>query len=161
SPRALSALDAVATETPASRATSDSVGDCDRRRPIRNLSKPFSSESHCTSAKPRVPRSSALPTCNTRGLLPKRFSALTLATQQRPNVSWTTQREEAGMTMTARVADLTGGRPVVPSRGVLRPLGLAEVRIVDGFWAQRQQTIATGAIDHARSWMQRLGWIGN
>src|SRR5262249_28672324 len=69
--------------------------------------------------------------------------------------------QEARMTMTARVADLTGGRPVVPSRGVLRPLGLSEVRIVDGFWAQRQAVVAGSTLDHARGWMERLGWIGN
>ena len=65
------------------------------------------------------------------------------------------------MTVTARTADLTGGRPVVPSRGVLRPLGLSEVRITGGFWAQRQQTNSRATLDHGREWMDKLGWTGN
>src|SRR5262245_57151916 len=86
-----------------------------------------------------------LPICDARALLPKRFSDLT--------VSSTRALGEARMTMTARVADLTGGRPVVPSRGVLRPLGLAEVRIAGGFWGQRQATNASASLDHALGWM--------
>ena len=38
-------------------------------------------------------------------------------------------------------SDPTGGRPVDPSRGALRPLGLAEARITAGFWADRQRVI--------------------
>lgn len=57
--------------------------------------------------------------------------------------------------------DPTGGRPVVPSRGVLRPLGLGEVRITGGFWADRQHVNATATLDHGRSWMDKLGWTGN
>ena len=55
----------------------------------------------------------------------------------------------------------TGGRPVVPSRGALRPLGLGEVRITGGFWAARQQVNGDATLDHARSWMDKLGWTGN
>ncbi len=65
------------------------------------------------------------------------------------------------MTVTARIADLTGGRPVVPSRGVLRPLGLREVRITGGFWAQRQATNGRATLDHHREWLDKLGWTGN
>ncbi|WP_435831759.1 glycoside hydrolase family 127 protein [Catellatospora methionotrophica] len=65
------------------------------------------------------------------------------------------------MTVAARTADLTGGRPVVPSRGVLRPLGLSEVRITGGFWAQRQETNSRATLDHGREWMDKLGWTGN
>ncbi|MCP2329184.1 hypothetical protein HDA40_007691 [Hamadaea flava] len=65
------------------------------------------------------------------------------------------------MTVTARPADLTGGRPVVPSRGALRPLGLAEVRITGGFWARRQQLIGSATLDHGRLWMDKLGWTGS
>lgn len=65
------------------------------------------------------------------------------------------------MTVAARTADLTGGRPVVPSRGVLRPLGLSEVRITGGFWAQRQATNGRATLDHGREWMDKLGWTGN
>ncbi len=65
------------------------------------------------------------------------------------------------MTVVRPDSELTGGRPVVPGRGLLRPLGLAEVSIVDGFWAQRQRVNASATLDHARSWMLRLGWIDN
>jgi uncharacterized protein len=58
-------------------------------------------------------------------------------------------------------ADPTGGRPVVPSRGALRPLGLDEVRLTGGFWADRQRVNAAATLDHGRSWMDKLGWIGN
>jgi DUF1680 family protein len=58
-------------------------------------------------------------------------------------------------------SDPTGGRPVVPSRGALRPLGLDEVRITGGFWAERQRVNATVTLDHGRSWMDKLGWTGN
>ncbi|TRW47659.1 glycoside hydrolase family 127 protein [Georgenia yuyongxinii] len=53
------------------------------------------------------------------------------------------------------------GRPVVPSTGVLRPLGLDEVRITGGFWGRFQELNATTIIDHAERWMERVGWIGN
>src|SRR5690349_9846328 len=58
-------------------------------------------------------------------------------------------------------ADLTGGRPVVPSRTTLRPLGLAEARITGGFWAARQQVNGAATLDHHRSWLDKLGWTGN
>ncbi|MCB2177943.1 MAG: glycoside hydrolase family 127 protein [Actinomycetales bacterium] len=53
------------------------------------------------------------------------------------------------------------GRPVVPSRGRLRPLGLDDVQITDGFWADLQRLNASTMIEHAQAWMERLGWIGN
>ncbi|GEN81625.1 glycoside hydrolase family 127 protein [Actinotalea fermentans] len=53
------------------------------------------------------------------------------------------------------------GLPVVPSQGVLRPLGMADVTIDDGFWADLQELNASTMIEHAQSWMERLGWIGN
>jgi uncharacterized protein len=53
------------------------------------------------------------------------------------------------------------GRPVAPSRGRLRPLGLGEVRLTGGFWAELQHRNATAIIDHAEAWMERVGWIGN
>src|SRR3954469_2530086 len=66
------------------------------------------------------------------------------------------------MTVTSRnTTDLVGGRPVVPTRGALRPLGLGEVRITDGFWAARQRVNGDATLGHARSWMDRLGWTGN
>jgi len=51
--------------------------------------------------------------------------------------------------------------PAVPGRGALRPLSLGDVRIGPGFWGSRQQLNGEVIIDHCRSWMERLGWIGN
>ena len=51
--------------------------------------------------------------------------------------------------------------PVHPSTGRLRPLGLAEVRITGGFWAQRQKTNAAATLPHIAHWLEREGWIGN
>ena len=65
------------------------------------------------------------------------------------------------MTVTARTADLAGGRPVVPSRGAMRPLGLGEARITGGFWARRQQTNGSATLEHGRMWMDKLGWTGS
>ncbi|WP_434740319.1 glycoside hydrolase family 127 protein [Micromonospora sp. SH-82] len=65
------------------------------------------------------------------------------------------------MSSTPLLADSTGGRPVVPSRGRHRPLGLHEVQITGGFWADRQATNGTDTLEHARTWMDKLGWTGN
>jgi len=51
--------------------------------------------------------------------------------------------------------------PVHPSTGRLRPLGLEEVRITGGFWAERQQTNAAATLPHIAHWLEREGWIGN
>ncbi|MEU0877436.1 beta-L-arabinofuranosidase domain-containing protein [Lentzea sp. NPDC005914] len=51
--------------------------------------------------------------------------------------------------------------PVVPSRGLLRPLGTDEVRITGGFWAERQRVNGEATLGHALDWMDRLGWTGN
>ncbi|HEU4542540.1 MAG TPA: beta-L-arabinofuranosidase domain-containing protein [Jiangellaceae bacterium] len=51
--------------------------------------------------------------------------------------------------------------PVVPSSGRLRPLGLGDVRITGGFWAQRQRINGSASIEHALSWAERVGWIDN
>lgn len=51
--------------------------------------------------------------------------------------------------------------PVVPSAGALRPLGLDEVTLTDGFWADRQRVNATASIPHCDHWETRVGWIGN
>jgi DUF1680 family protein len=56
---------------------------------------------------------------------------------------------------------IVAGAPVLPSRGTLRPLGLSEVRITGGFWAQRQQTNASATLPHCLSWMEKVGWLGN
>lgn len=57
--------------------------------------------------------------------------------------------------------DTAGGRPVIPSRGRLRPLGLGEVRITGGFWATRQRTNAEATLGHIEYWLEREGWLGN
>ncbi|KAB2352425.1 glycoside hydrolase family 127 protein [Actinomadura rudentiformis] len=51
--------------------------------------------------------------------------------------------------------------PVVPTRGVLRPLGVDEVRLTPGFWGDRQELNASVILGHCREWMTRTGWIGN
>lgn len=51
--------------------------------------------------------------------------------------------------------------PTVPSRGALRPLGLGEVRITGGFWADRQRVNAVGTLPHIEHWLEREGWLGN
>lgn len=53
------------------------------------------------------------------------------------------------------------GRPVAPSSGRWRPLGLAEVSIDGGFWADLQHLNATVMIEHCEAWIKRMGWIGN
>ena len=62
--------------------------------------------------------------------------------------------------MTIVPDDLTG-RPVAPSTGRLRPLGLREVRITGGFWGHRQTVNATATLEHNLSWERRVGWIDN
>jgi DUF1680 family protein len=49
----------------------------------------------------------------------------------------------------------------MPSRGRLRPLGLDEVRITGGFWAERQQVNGEATLDHIGEWLEREGWIAN
>ncbi|MFW7415133.1 glycoside hydrolase family 127 protein [Demequina sp. SO4-18] len=55
----------------------------------------------------------------------------------------------------------TTALPVQPSRGALRPIGMADAVIADGFWAQLQSLNASAMIRHCEDWMERLGWIGN
>ncbi|WP_426518306.1 glycoside hydrolase family 127 protein [Diaminobutyricibacter sp. McL0618] len=63
--------------------------------------------------------------------------------------------------MTSTLGTATSGGPVAPSRSRLRPLGSGEVRLVDGFWAEKQELNATAIIEHCLSWMERIGWIAN
>lgn len=51
--------------------------------------------------------------------------------------------------------------PTDPSRGALRPLGLEEVRLTDGIWADRQRLNASAVIPHCTAWIQRAGWLDN
>ncbi|MBA4864730.1 glycoside hydrolase family 127 protein [Streptomyces sp. PSKA54] len=58
-------------------------------------------------------------------------------------------------------ADPKGGRPVLPSRGRQRPLGMGETTLTGGFWATLQQTNATATLAHCEQWMEHLGWLAN
>ncbi|WP_460796336.1 glycoside hydrolase family 127 protein [Microbacterium sp. GXF0217] len=51
--------------------------------------------------------------------------------------------------------------PVVPTRGRLRPLGLDEVTITGGFWAERQHVNGSATLDHIESRLESEGWLGN
>ena len=51
--------------------------------------------------------------------------------------------------------------PVVPATGALRPLGLDEVAITGGFWADRQAVNGTATLDHIERWLEKDGWLGN
>lgn len=51
--------------------------------------------------------------------------------------------------------------PVVPVRGMLRPLGLNEVRLTGGYWGERQSVNAANTIRHCLRWQEELGWIDN
>jgi len=51
--------------------------------------------------------------------------------------------------------------PVVPARGRLRPLGIDEVRIDDGFWAERQRVNGTNTLAHIEAKLESEGWLPN
>ncbi|MCT9821333.1 glycoside hydrolase family 127 protein [Microbacterium sp. W1N] len=51
--------------------------------------------------------------------------------------------------------------PVSPSRGSLRPLGLDEVRITGGFWADRQRVNAAATLPHIEGKLESEGWLPN
>ncbi len=51
--------------------------------------------------------------------------------------------------------------PVLPSSGVLAPLGLDAVRPLPGFWGDRIALNREVTIAHCLEWMEREGWIGN
>jgi hypothetical protein len=63
--------------------------------------------------------------------------------------------------MSAEPSSTAASRPVDPSQGRLRPLGLNEVRVTGGFWGARQQVNASATLEHCLEWMDRLGWNGN
>lgn len=52
-------------------------------------------------------------------------------------------------------------RPVAPSRGRLRPLGITDVTITGGFWAERQRVNSVATLPHIERWLEREGWLGN
>lgn len=53
------------------------------------------------------------------------------------------------------------GGPVSPTRSRLTPLDAAEIRLVDGFWGERQRLNADVILRHCEEWMERIGWTSN
>ena len=51
--------------------------------------------------------------------------------------------------------------PVLPARGLLHPLGVDQVSITGGFWAERQRVNAAATLAHCEGWMERAGWLAN
>ncbi|WP_375387384.1 glycoside hydrolase family 127 protein [uncultured Amnibacterium sp.] len=51
--------------------------------------------------------------------------------------------------------------PALPASGALRPLGLDEVRITGGFWADRVDTNRDATLPHILHWLEREGWLPN
>ncbi|MEV4202609.1 glycoside hydrolase family 127 protein [Micromonospora globbae] len=51
--------------------------------------------------------------------------------------------------------------PAAPTTGRLRPLGLDEVHITGGFWAQRQSVNHRHTLAHIGHWLEREGWLPN
>jgi DUF1680 family protein len=51
--------------------------------------------------------------------------------------------------------------PVLPSSGVLSPIGLDAVRLSSGFWGDRVALNGEVTIAHCQEWEEREGWIGN
>lgn len=63
--------------------------------------------------------------------------------------------------MGARVSQ-PGVAPVMPLAATsLRPLGIDQVRLVGGFWADQQRRNGTATLDHCRHWIERAGWVEN
>ncbi|AEE44939.1 glycoside hydrolase family 127 protein [Cellulomonas fimi] len=56
---------------------------------------------------------------------------------------------------------ITRPAPVLPSTGAVRPLGLDEVALTGGFWADRQRVNGEASIPHCDRWETRVGWIDN
>lgn len=61
----------------------------------------------------------------------------------------------------ARTASTGAVSPVVPTASRFRPLGLDEVHLTTGFWADRQRTNADGTLPHIEHWLEREGWLKN
>jgi DUF1680 family protein len=63
--------------------------------------------------------------------------------------------------MTAVSSSADHGRLVAPSNTLLSPLGLDNVVLTSGFWAERQGINARASIEHCEEWVERSGWVGN
>ncbi len=68
----------------------------------------------------------------------------------------TTERTEPGVDGRGTVAAV---RPRTAGR--YEPLGLGEVRIGGGFWADRQRLNRDAIIPHCDEWLERAGWVEN
>ncbi|QXT62620.1 glycoside hydrolase family 127 protein [Tessaracoccus palaemonis] len=51
--------------------------------------------------------------------------------------------------------------PVAPGGGRLQPVGIDQIRILGGFWGDRQQLNADKLIPHSLRWETKVGWIEN
>ncbi|MFI1993484.1 glycoside hydrolase family 127 protein [Actinoplanes sp. NPDC020271] len=69
--------------------------------------------------------------------------------------------EEALTSAASRTWIERGGTPAAPGTGRLRPLGLREVTLRDGFWRQRQQTNRHRSFAHIEHWLEKAGWLKN
>jgi len=50
---------------------------------------------------------------------------------------------------------------VSPSSSTLTPLDGTEIRLTDGFWAEKQALNADVVLRHCEDWMERIGWTAN
>lgn len=60
-----------------------------------------------------------------------------------------------------RPSATSAAAPVLPTTGVLTPVPFGDVRLVDGFWGQRQRVNGEASIDHCDAWEERVGWVDN
>src|SRR5262245_12367102 len=63
--------------------------------------------------------------------------------------------------MTSHAARLHTAQPVSPRSSRLQPLGLSQVRITDGYWAEFQRRNGRAIIPHIEQWLERAGWLPN
>ena len=66
------------------------------------------------------------------------------------------------MTKKDHTSTATSAAPVVPlASTALRPLGIEQVRLAEGFWGSRQTLNAETIIPHCQHWETEVGWIAN
>lgn len=68
---------------------------------------------------------------------------------------------DSNQTFTMNHTNSSWGRPAAPTRGRLRPLGIGDISITGGFWADRQALNASAIIWHCRHWIEKMGWLAN
>ncbi|WP_445443041.1 glycoside hydrolase family 127 protein [Clavibacter sp. km1a] len=62
---------------------------------------------------------------------------------------------------THHTAGARPGGPVAPRSSRLTPLAATEIRLVEGFWGDRQRLNADVILAHCEAWMERIGWTAN